>query len=85
MQANNQETITFDKLSLYVRNAKQLHQALQKSGYYLPSEKSNVCNIEFLFAVHSKAVYCPMQNEINGSKACYSPPPIVTLLTKLVE
>ena len=64
-----------------VRNKKELYKACLRNGYVMPSMKSSLCTIDFMFLVKAEKIYCPTNETLKGRKACPDSPDLKTLLT----
>ena len=67
-------------LSASVRNKKELYKACLRNGFIMPSMKSSLCTIDFMFEVKAETMYCPTISDLKGRKACPDPPDIKTLM-----
>ena len=47
-----------------IRDKQNLHEALIRHGYYLPSLKSGICTEWFLMDISMGLVWCPKYDEI---------------------
>ena len=62
-----------------------LHEALQRSGYRLPSVNAACTDLAFLMGIRERTIWCPLSSDIKESRLCFSPPPKAILLQKFQE
>jgi hypothetical protein len=67
------DIITLNDFSKYVRDKKDLYQALQRNGFYLPSLKSSMIRETYLIGLLENRLWCPKVNEIRLGN-CPRPP-----------
>ena len=69
--------------AFFIRNRKHFHEAMEKSGFCLPSMHSAMCTLEWMYGVRFGTYYCPQIKDRNFSKTCHHPPPKNILIEKL--
>ena len=67
------------QLSEVVRKKKELYKACQRNGYVMPSSKSSICTIDFMFEVKATKIYYPTIAQVKGRRACPDPPDIESI------
>lgn len=70
-----------DDFSKYVQDKRDLYEAVQRNGWYVPSLKSNACNEKFLKKVFLGKTWCPKYEDIK-ILPCPRPPPKTVLYEK---
>ena len=76
--------MSYGDVSKVVRSHKQMHAAMARSGWRLPSVASAVCTLEFLDRVRDGVIYAPHHVDINSALQCYSLPTKDVLFAKLI-
>ena len=56
-----------------VKTKAELHEAMVRNGYYMPSYKSSIVTISWMKGIRSGTVWCPKYEELR-LRSCYSPP-----------
>ena len=67
------------QLAESVRKKKELYKACLRNGYVMPSMKSTICTIDFMFEVKATKIYCPTVAQVRGRRACPDPPDVESL------
>ena len=84
LQQPPNQVLSYSDVSKFVRSHKQLHAAMSRDGWRLPSVSSALCTLEFLDNVREGIVYCPHHRDLNSSLQCYSIPTKDILFKKLI-
>jgi hypothetical protein len=56
-----------------VKTKAELHEAMVRNGYYMPSYKSSIVTISWMKGIRKGTVWCPKYEELR-LRPCYSPP-----------
>ena len=56
--------LTYSELSQFVRNKEQLHIALGRANYRLPSVNSGVCDLRVLMQIRDGTIWCPKASDV---------------------
>ena len=70
-----------------VKTKAELHEAMVRNGYYMPSYKSSIITISWMKGIRSGTVWCPKYDELR-LRSCYSPPSkdlIVSEINKILN
>lgn len=73
--------VTVDEFHKFVHNKKDLYEAVERNGWYLPSRKSNVCTEDYLKNVLMGKTWCPKYEEVR-IRPCPRRPPKKILYDK---
>ena len=66
-QLNTEQNVSYGEISRFVRNHKQMHQAMSKNGWRLPSFNSAICTLEFMDQVREGIIYAPKHSDVNSA------------------
>lgn len=78
------QTLTVDQLKKYVQTKKDLYEACQRNGYFLPRYKSSMVTERYLIKVIQNQVWCPKYSEVQ-LLPCPRRPLKHVLLAKLMQ
>ena len=56
-----------------VKTKAELHEAMVRNGYYMPSYKSSLITISWMKGIRKGTIWCPKYEELR-LRSCYSPP-----------
>jgi hypothetical protein len=76
------ELVTLNDYKEIIHSKEALHEALVRSGFYLPSKTSPVCSEDFLMKVMRGEIWLPRYEDIR-LKPCPSPPTKAILIEKV--
>ena len=79
------QTLSYDEANMFIRNKPQMHTALGRDGWELPTLNSSLCTLDFMRAVRKRLVYCPKRDEMTIQKKCFSIPPKPVLLQTFID
>ena len=71
MSTNRISTFNYDEFK--VKNKRDYHEAMDRSGFCMPPLKSSGMTIAYMDGVHNKDFWCPMYSELQ-LRSCYNPP-----------
>ena len=77
------QTIAASDAAFFCRTKDQFYTLLKKQSYKMPSVHSNLCTLEWMYAVRAGHCYCPKDTDINRAKKCYDPFSIKDMISKL--
>lgn len=72
--------VSYADISKYVRNADHYYDAMQRSGWLMPSRHCALNTMDFMNQVREKTLYCPKTEFLKSAPRCYSIPPIEHLM-----
>lgn len=81
MKQSNATTVA--DFVLEIKDKAQLHEALERHGFFLPSLKSSIATERYLEEVAQGITWCPKYSEIH-LKPCPRPPSKDILIEKLI-
>ena len=81
MQARTTTILTVDDFSKYIQNKRDLYEACERNGFYLPRLKTTMVNEEYMRNVIKGTAWCKMRNKIT-MLGCPRPPNKSILLDK---
>ena len=84
-QQANQPEISYSEVSKFVRSHRQMHLAMSRDGWCLPSVSSAICTLEFLDKVRDGTIFAPHHRDLNSALQCYSLPTKDILFQKLID
>jgi hypothetical protein len=79
-----QQQIGYDESKKFVREKKDLHNALERNNYALPDIDSRFTNGDVLIAIKEKKMYCPTYDDLKR-RPCPDPPTDIYIRDTLVE
>jgi len=81
MQARPTTTLTVDDFSKYIQNKRDLYEACERNGFYLPRLKTTMVTKEYMRQVIKGSSWCPLRKDIK-MLGCPRPPNKSELLDK---
>jgi hypothetical protein len=81
MQARPTTTLTVDDFSKYIQNKRDLYEACERNGFYLPRLKTTMVTEEYMRQVIKGRSWCPLRKDIK-MLGCPRPPNKSALLEK---
>ena len=80
----NTKKMTVDEFSRLIQNRRDLYEALQRNGYYLPKLKTTMITEDYMRNVISGKTFCPKYDEIK-MLPCPRPPGKEVLMQKFLR
>lgn len=76
MQLNRQlgAHIAYEDASKYIRNKYDMHEAMERHKFHMPSVNSPICTMPWMTKVRFAEIYCPKQDQIDPNVQCFSNP-----------
>ena len=71
----NDNNISYEQMSKYVRKREHLWQAMERDGWMLPSKHAAICTTGWMLQVRNAEVFCLHRKEEFKERKCFTPPP----------
>jgi len=81
MQTRPTTTLTVDDFSKYIQNKRDLYEACERNGYYLPRQKTTMVTEDYMRQIIRGNAWCPLRAKIT-MLGCPRPPNKSVLLEK---
>ena len=78
------ESVDKDFALMYIRDAKDFYETLQRNGYCLPKIQCTLCSVDWMKKVMNKEVYCPLYKDIQ-IRPCPRPPVLRDVINELLD
>ena len=75
------QVLSVNEFAKKVKSKKDLYEAVQRNGYYLPKPKSGIATEHYLVSVMDTTYWCPKTEQIR-LRVCTRPPEKSVLLDK---